>query len=72
MTTPPGNRDRLAASYDRLRSALAKIEKINHRRGLGSTTTAQIYDRAISTLDGLTATITGQPIIENHPKADQS
>lgn len=58
MTTTPTNRDRLNASYDRLRSALARTEKAERRRGLTGQSASR-YDHAIKTNDSITTSLGG-------------
>jgi hypothetical protein len=68
MTSPPtNNRQQLNASLDRLRSALAKIEKSDQRRGVRSGRANSLYAHVIQTVDGLTTAITGeaQPVLRD-------
>jgi hypothetical protein len=69
MTARTENRERLNTSLDRLRSALARQEKADPRRGVRSGRSSQLYEHVIATIDGLTANVTGEPVIDNREDA---
>lgn len=54
---PTTNRQQLSTSFDRLRSALSKLDKADSRSGTRSTRTDDLYTHAIQTLDALATSI---------------